>query len=145
MLDAQGDSIVDPGCYQNLTDDFSAQISAYKNGGAEIVTGVPIPPDFTTFWTQAAQQNFKPKVGSIGKALLFPVAVEALDDPASVRDALAATDLNTVVGNVKWGDDGPFKNVAKTPLVGGQWPRGGAFHYEMVLVSNNQGLEQSGA
>ena len=31
-----------------------------------------IPPDFATFWAQAAQQGFKPKIVTIGKALLFP-------------------------------------------------------------------------
>ena len=42
--------------------------------------GVPIPPDWTTFWKQAAQQGFQPKVASVGKALLFPRSVEALGD-----------------------------------------------------------------
>ena len=37
-----------------------------------------IPPDFTTFWNQAQQQGFRPKIASIGKALLFPQSVEAL-------------------------------------------------------------------
>src|ERR1041384_6316580 len=37
-----------------------------------------IPPDFATFWSQAAQQGLKPKVVTIGKALLFPSAVAAL-------------------------------------------------------------------
>jgi branched-chain amino acid transport system substrate-binding protein len=37
-----------------------------------------IPPDFATFWTQAGQQGFTPKVATIGKALLFPSAVAAL-------------------------------------------------------------------
>jgi branched-chain amino acid transport system substrate-binding protein len=44
------------------------------------VTGVPIPPDWTTFWKQAAQQGFKPKIATVGKALLFPRSVEALGD-----------------------------------------------------------------
>ena len=70
--------VVDPGRYPNLTDDFSAQISAFKSEKVEIVTGVPIPPDWTTFWKQAAQQGFQPKVATVGKALLFPRSVEAL-------------------------------------------------------------------
>lgn len=78
VLDAQGYALTDPGRYQNLTDDFSAQINAFKQGNVEIVTGVPIPPDFTTFWNQAKQQGFTPKAASIGKAILFPQAVEAL-------------------------------------------------------------------
>ncbi len=79
-LAAQGYSLIDTGRYQNMTDDFSAQISAFKNGNVDIVTGVMIPPDFTTFWTQARQQGFAPKIASIGKANLFPVTVEQLGD-----------------------------------------------------------------
>ena len=80
VLDGLGYSLTDTGRYQNLTDDFSAQINAFKAANCEIVTGVPIPPDFTTFWTQAKQQGFNPKAASIGKAILFPQAVEALGD-----------------------------------------------------------------
>jgi branched-chain amino acid transport system substrate-binding protein len=39
---------------------------------------VPIPPDFTTFWKQAAQQGYRPELATIAKALLFPSSVEAL-------------------------------------------------------------------
>ncbi len=79
-LAAQGFELVDPGRYQPLTDDFSNYISAFKDAGCEIVTGVMIPPDFGTFWSQAAQQGFQPKVATVGKALLFPSAIEALGD-----------------------------------------------------------------
>lgn len=79
-LAEKGFQIFDPGRYQNLTDDFSAQINAFRQANADIITGVPIPPDFTTFWTQARQQGFTPKAASIGKAILFPQAVEALGD-----------------------------------------------------------------
>ena len=68
--------IDDPGLYPNGTQDFSAQLSAFK--GHDILVGVPIPPDFTTFWQQAGQQSYQPKIATIGKALLFPSAVEAL-------------------------------------------------------------------
>ncbi len=80
VLEKMGFKLTDPGRYQNLTQDFSAQIAAFKKANAEIVTGVVIPPDFKTFWTQAAQQGFKPKIVSVGKALLFPPAIEALGD-----------------------------------------------------------------
>ncbi len=202
VLLKEGYKIVDPGRYQDLTDDFSAQISAFKDGGVEIVTGVPIPPDFTTFWRQAVQRGFKPKVATVGKALLFPSSVEALGpsgvglssevwwtpnhpfkssldgrtakelaaafeqgtgkqwtqplgfshallevaadvlkrskavDNASIRDALVATDLNTIVGPVKFGGKGPFKNVSKTPLVGGQWSKGAKYPFDLLVVSN---------
>jgi branched-chain amino acid transport system substrate-binding protein len=73
-----GYTIVDPGRYEDGTQDFSAQISAYKKANAQLLTGVPIPPDFTNFWKQANQQGFVPKIASVGKALLFPSSVEAL-------------------------------------------------------------------
>ena len=79
-LASAGYKLVDPGRYPNLSDDFSAQISTFKKEKVEIVTGVPIPPDWTTFWKQAAQQGFKPKIATVGKALLFPRSVEALGD-----------------------------------------------------------------
>jgi branched-chain amino acid transport system substrate-binding protein len=75
-----GYELTDPGRSQPLNNDFSSQISAFKAAGCEIVTGVMIPPDFATFWSQAAQQGFKPKVATIGKALLFPSSIEALGD-----------------------------------------------------------------
>ena len=75
VMAKRGYELVDPGRYQNMSDDFSAQISAFKEAGVEIVTGVVIPPDFTTFWTQAAQQGFHPKVVNAAKATEFPQAV----------------------------------------------------------------------
>ncbi len=201
-LAKDGFKLTDPGRYQDLTSDFSAQIAAFKKANIEIVTGVMIPPDFKTFWTQAQQQAFRPKIVSVGKALLFPSALEAVGDSgaglstevwwtpshpfkssltgmtsrafasqyekdtgkqwtqplgfahalfeiaidtlkrtkdvankADIRDALAATHLDTLVGTIAWGS-GPVKNVAKTPLVGGQWVKGTKYKYDLVVVNN---------
>ena len=79
-LAADGYNLIDPGRYQPLSDDFSNYIAAFKEAGCEIVTGNMIPPDFATFWAQAAQQGFNPKVVTIGKALLFPSVIESLGD-----------------------------------------------------------------
>ena len=79
-LAAAGYDLVDPGRYQPLSDDFSNQIAAFKEANCEIVTGNMIPPDFATFWSQAAQQGFNPKIVTIGKALLFPSIIESLGD-----------------------------------------------------------------
>ena len=79
-LAAAGYELTDPGRYQPMNNDFTSQIAAFKAAGCEIVTGVMIPPDFATFWAQAAQQGFTPKVVTIGKALLFPSSVDALGD-----------------------------------------------------------------
>ncbi len=78
VMQKAGYKRVDPGRYQNGSDDFSAQIQAFKEAGVEIVSGVMIPPDFTTFWTQAAQQGFHPKVVNVAKASEFPQAMTAL-------------------------------------------------------------------
>ncbi len=75
-----GYTTVDPGRYQNLTDDFSAQINAFRQADCEIVTGVVIPPDFTTFRNQAIQQGFSPKAITVAKAILFPQSVETLGE-----------------------------------------------------------------
>lgn len=201
-LAQMGYSLTDPGRFQNGTQDFSAQIAAFKRDGVDIVTGVVIPPDAKTFLTQAKQQGFKPKVITLGKALLFPGAIEALGDlgeglttevwwspshpfkssltqqsakalaeayetstkkqwtqpigfahalfevasdalkrskslkAGDVRDAVAATKLKTVVGDVAWGGQGPFKNVSKTPLVLGQWSKGTKYPYELTIVND---------
>lgn len=200
-LAAAGYNLVDPGRYQPLSDDFSSQISAFKEAGCEIVTGNMIPPDFANFWSQAAQQGFNPKIVTIGKALLFPSVVNSfgeranglsseiwwspnhpfsssltqasakdladsyvadtgrawtqpigfkhalfevaadvikraadLDDPEAIVEAIAATNLNTIVGPVDW-SKGPVKNVTKTPLVAGQWQKQGDA-LELVITAN---------
>jgi branched-chain amino acid transport system substrate-binding protein len=203
-LAKEGFTLLDPGRFQNMSNDFSAQIAAFKREGVEIVTGVVIPPDAKTFLTQARQQGFRPKVVTLGKALLFPGAIEALgelgdglstevwwspDHPftssltrqtgrqladvyesktgkqwtqcigfshamfevaldvlkragdsgsrESIRDALAKTDLKTLVGSIEWGGAGPFKNVCRTPLVLGQWSRGKKRPFELAVVNNS--------
>jgi branched-chain amino acid transport system substrate-binding protein len=79
-LEAKGYTLTNPGSFQNLSDDFSAQINAFKAANTDIVTGVLIPPDFTTFWNQIRQQGVKPKVVTVAKALLFPQSVEVLGE-----------------------------------------------------------------
>jgi branched-chain amino acid transport system substrate-binding protein len=202
VLQAKGFKLVDAGRFNPMTGDFSAQISLFKSSNVEILTGTLPPPAFSTFWSQAAQQGFKPKVATVARALLFPAAVDNLggratglstemwwspshpfkssltgqsaaqwcaeyerdtkrqwtqpvgfkhalfevvadvlkrvkniDKPESIRDAIAATNLNTIVGHVQWAGK-PVKNVCKTPLVGGQWVKGKKWKYDLLIVSN---------
>ena len=57
---------------------------------------------------------------------LFEVAIDVLKraknlgEPASILEAIVATDYHSVVGPIKWSGK-PVKNVSKTPLVAGQW------------------------
>jgi branched-chain amino acid transport system substrate-binding protein len=75
--------LIAPPHFQTLTDNFTSQISAFKEAGCEIITGNMIPPDFTTFWTQAKQQGLNPKIVTITKALLFPASVESVGNTAN--------------------------------------------------------------
>ena len=78
LLTKAGYTIVDPGAYTDGTNDYSAQIAKFKSENCEIFNTFPIPPDFATFWRQAAQQGYKPKIAQIAKTGLFPSQVEAL-------------------------------------------------------------------
>jgi len=71
-----------PGLYASGTQDFSSQISHFKNNDDQILTGIVVPPDFINFWKQAKQQGYNPKIATIGKAIEFPAAVSALGDLA---------------------------------------------------------------
>lgn len=98
-LATAGYKLVDPGRFQVMSNDFTAQITAFKQAGCEIVTGNAIPPDFATFWAQCAQQGFKPKIVTIGKALLFPSVIESLGDRG-----------NGLSTEVWWGPTHPYKS-----------------------------------
>jgi branched-chain amino acid transport system substrate-binding protein len=80
LLKQSGYTIVDPGAYTDGTNDFSAQIAKFNAENCEIFNAFPIPPDFATFWRQAAQQGYVPKIAQIAKTGLFPSQVEALGD-----------------------------------------------------------------
>ena len=61
------------------------------------------------------------------KHALFEVALDTLKrsggkDPEAIRDAIAATQLDTIVGPINF-KTGPVPNVSKTPLVSGQWKK----------------------
>lgn len=94
-----GYKLTDPGRYTPMASDFTAHISAFKQAGCEIVTGNMIPPDFATFWAQCAQQGFKPKIVTIGKALLFPSVINSLGDRG-----------NGLSSEIWWGPTHPFKS-----------------------------------
>ena len=57
-----------------------------------------------------------------------------LDDPASYVEAIKATDLQTIVGPVKF--NAPMANCALSPLVGGQWI-GKVGAWERLVVDNS--------
>ncbi len=90
-----------PSLFQPGASDFTAQITGFKKQGVDILTGISTPPDFSTFWTQAAQQGLtrRLKAATMAKALLFPPAIEALGE----RGAGLTTE-------VWWSPAHPFKS-----------------------------------
>lgn len=68
------------GLFRLDTDDFSTQISEFKRAGVEIVAGTAFENHMATFWNQAAQMGFQPKICTIAAGLLFPSSVNNLGD-----------------------------------------------------------------
>jgi branched-chain amino acid transport system substrate-binding protein len=200
-LKERGYKVVDVGRFPYGMQDYSAFINTWKKEKVEIISGVMIPPDWATCWRQCHQQGFIPKAATIGKAILFPSAVEALGgnlpngltseiwwspshpfksslsgktpqqlcdewtaktnkpwtqpigfkyaafelvadalkraqtlDKNKVREAIAATNLNTIVGPVKYN----AQNFSKTPLVGGQWVKGKKWPWDIIVTYNKE-------
>ena len=204
IIGPEGFSFNNPGLYPSGTQDFSAQISAFKKNDDQLLTGIVPPPDFINFWKQAKQQGYNPVLATVGKAIEFPAAVAALGDLAqnlgtevwwapsypttssltglssadfaaayteatgkqwnmplafsesmfevmaaavtaaggkdkqAIADAMKTMQVDALVGNLDWGK-GPFPNIAKTPLTGGQWRAtdGGEFPFDLTIVSNS--------
>jgi branched-chain amino acid transport system substrate-binding protein len=204
LLEKAGYTIVDPGAYGDGTNDFSSQIAQFKAQDCQIFNTFPIPPDFATFWQQAAQQGYKPKIAQIAKTGLFPSQVEELGgigvglaggaywtptfpysssltkqsssdlgdaytkasgkqwnqqlgastalldagtaalqaakdptDKEGLATAIGTLQVDTPVGNLKFGS-GPNGNVVATPIIGGQWVKAsGKFPLDFVLCENS--------
>jgi branched-chain amino acid transport system substrate-binding protein len=77
---AAGYAVSQPGLHDTSAEDFTQQISQFKNDGCEICSGIETPPLFTNFWKQAVQQGYNPKACTMGKALLFHETLIALGD-----------------------------------------------------------------
>lgn len=203
-LPARGYKVVDPGRFPYFTRDYTEFVNLFKKEKVEIVTGVLIPPDWAAAWRQCRQLGYAPKIATIGKAILFPSAVQAIGGnlPAGltsevwwgphhpykssltgesarelcrawsdetgkpwtqpigfkyaafeiafnalsragtlerkkVREAIAATDMDTIVGHIKYNDE----HYAETPLVGGQWVQGKRWPWELEIVYNRGHVE----
>ena len=101
VLKGAGYTIVDPGPYQDGTNDYTSQITQFKQAGCEIFNTFPIPPDFTTFWRQAAQQGYTKmvKIAQIAKTGLF----------ASQVNAVGPLGYNLASGEY-WGPTWPYRS-----------------------------------
>jgi branched-chain amino acid transport system substrate-binding protein len=198
-LGKAGYKVIDIGRFPAGTMDYGTIISGWKKENVEIMFANMSPPDFTRVWRQCFRENFIPKIATIGRALMFPSAVESIGgdlglgtsteavwhpaypykssitgetakklsddyeaasskqwtaplgglyggyeiiadalkraqtfDKETIRKALAATNISTIQGAVKFNE----KNIAITPSGGLQWVKGKKFPYDCVLVAN---------
>ena len=92
-----GYKVVDSGAYQDGNTDFSTQIGKFKQAHADLFTCTPIPPDFQTFWKQANQQGYKPKLATVAKVMLFPSETVALGNLT-----------NNIATDVWWSPSHPY-------------------------------------
>src|SRR5260370_4309957 len=102
LLKGAGYTIVDPGPYEDGTNDYSAQIAKFIREDCQIFNTFPIPPDCATFWNQAKQQNYTShvKIGQIAKTGLFPSQVSSL---GGIGNGLAS--------GVYWAPTWPYKST----------------------------------
>mgnify|MGYP002400051673 CR=1 FL=1 len=101
LLKQAGYTIVDPGPYEDGTNEYSSQIQKFISEDCQIFNTFPIPPDFATFWRQAASLGYTKhvKIGQIAKTGLFPSQVSSL---GSIGNGLAS--------GVYWAPTWPYKS-----------------------------------
>ena len=97
IIKEAGYQFVDGGAYTDGTTDYSSMISKFKSKDCQVFINAPLPPDFNTFWKQAAQQGYKPKLATVAKVLLFPADTEALGDL-----------VNNIATDQWWGPTMPY-------------------------------------
>lgn len=99
LVSASGYHVVDGGAYADGTTDYTSMITQFKSKNCEIYSNVPLPPDFNTFWKQASQQGFKPKLATVAKVLLFPTDTTALGSL-----------VNNIATDSWWGPYMPYRS-----------------------------------
>jgi branched-chain amino acid transport system substrate-binding protein len=136
-MEAAGFTYIQPSLFSPGSMDYSSQINRFKKEGVEILTGLGTPPDFSTFWGQAAQQGLykQLKVATIAKALLFPAAIEALGDRGA-----------GLTSEVWWSPSHPFRSgltgktsaefaASYTAATGRQWTQPMGFKHANIEVA----------
>jgi branched-chain amino acid transport system substrate-binding protein len=93
--------------------------------------------DLCDAWTKETKKAWTQPIGF--KYAGFEIAADALKraqtlDKKKLRDAIAATDMDTIVGPIKYNE----KHFSETPLVGGQWVKGKKYPWELEIISNRR-------
>ena len=133
-LEAAGFTVVDAGRFDLATQDYSAIISQFKDAGVQIVSGVVPPPVFATFQSQALQQDFNPPVITMGKALLFPSAVETYPQGEGLTSEIWWTDRHPFTSSIT-GQSATELAEAFEAETGAQWTQPLGFAHALFEVA----------
>jgi branched-chain amino acid transport system substrate-binding protein len=93
--------------------------------------------DLCDAWTKATGKEWLQPLGY--KHAGYEILADALRrvgtlDKEAVRKAIGDTDMNTIVGHIKYNKE----NYSRTPLVGGQWVKGQKFPWDLKIVYNKE-------
>ena len=75
---AKGYTIVDPGRYTIGAEDYAAFVDAFARAECDIILGVMNTEDFSVFWRQCMEGDYRPKMCTVAKSCLFSSDVERL-------------------------------------------------------------------
>jgi len=93
--------------------------------------------DLCDAWTKSTSKQWTQPIGY--KYAGYEIAADVLRragslDKETIRRAIADTDLDTMVGHIKYNK----QNYSRTPLVGGQWVKGHKYPWELNIVNNKE-------
>jgi branched-chain amino acid transport system substrate-binding protein len=100
LCEREGFVISDPGQYPIGNQDWTAIINKFKTDKVQIIVGDDVAPDFTSFSSQAKQQELQYDLVTMGRAFLFPA--DANSNPPEIAAGLT--------NEVWWGPAFPFKS-----------------------------------
>ena len=91
--------------------------------------------DLCDAWTKETSKQWTQPIGF--KYAAFEILANVLKraqtlDKEKIRQTIAATDMQTIVGPIKYNK----KNYSETPLVGGQWVKGKKWPWELEIIYN---------
>ena len=93
------------------------------------------PVDICDAWEKETKRQWGPPIGfkHAGYEIVFDALSRAQTlEKNSLRDAIEKTDLDTIIGHIKFND----KHYAETPLVGGQWVKGEKWPWELQITNS---------
>ena len=94
---AKGYEIVDPGRYTIGFGDYSEFVDAFADAQCDVILGVMNTKDFSVFWRQCMDTDYRPKMCTVAKSCLFASDVEELGELA-----------NGLITEVWWNREFPY-------------------------------------